>query len=314
MFKFALPFQLFNPKLFNLLSILIPIYNYNVTHLVTELRRQAEELGIVYEICLLDDASAEEFRKQNRNLIQKTNIRYEELPENVGRSAIRNRLVEMAKYEYLLFMDCDSGVIMPHYLQTYREALNPQALLYGGRAYLPKAPLDPQHLLHWQYGRQREQQDFQERQKNPYHSFMTNNFLMPKSLFESITFDESLRTYGHEDTLFGMELAAKNVEILHLHNPLLHMGLETAEVFLAKSKMAVYNLAQLIKQGKNVSTRLSDTYTKLAKWKFVRLAGLVLKMFRPFVFNYLQRAQKVNLLFLDLYKLDLFIEAMQSQR
>lgn len=297
-----------------MLSILIPVYNYNVTNLVTELRRQAEELGIVYEICVLDDASTEAFRKQNHNLIQKTNIRYEELPENVGRSAIRNRLVEMAKYEYLLFMDCDSGVIMPHYLQTYLEVLHPQRLLYGGRAYLPKAPVDSPYLLHWQYGRQREQQDFQERQKNPYHSFMTNNFLMPKTLFESITFDESLRTYGHEDTLFGMELAKRNIEILHLHNPLLHMGLETAEVFLAKSKMAVYNLAQLIKQGKNVSTRLSDTYTKLAKWKLANLAGLILKMFRPFIFSYLQSTQKANLHFLDLYKLDLFIEAMQSQR
>lgn len=297
-----------------MLSILIPVYNYNVTHLVTELRRQAEELGIVYEICVLDDASTEAFRRQNHHLIQKTNIRYEELPENVGRSAIRNRLVEMAKYEYLLFMDCDSGVIMPHYLQTYLESLHPQRLLYGGRAYLPKAPVDSQYLLHWQYGRQREQQDFQERQKNPYHSFMTNNFLMPKTLFKSITFDESLRTYGHEDTLFGMELAKRNIEILHLHNPLLHMGLETAEVFLAKSKMAVYNLAQLIKQGKNVSTRLSDTYIKLGKWKLAGLAGVTLKMFRPFIFSYLQSTQRVDLHFLDLYKLDLFIEAMQSQR
>lgn len=314
MLKFAATFQLFNPKLFNLLSILIPVYSYNVIHLVTELRRQAEELGKLYEICLLDDGSAEEFRKQNRDLIQKTNVRYEELPENVGRSAIRNRLVKMAKYEYLLFMDCDSGVIMPHYLQTYFEALHPQRLLYGGRAYLPKPPLDPRYLLHWHYGRQREQQDFQERQTNPYHSFMTNNFLMPKTLFESINFDESLRTYGHEDTLFGMELAKRNIEILHLHNPLLHLGLETADIFLAKTKMAVHNLAQLIKEGKEVTTRLSDTYTKLAKWKLAGLAGLILKMFRPFIFNYLQKTPKADLRFLDLYKLDLFIEAMQRQR
>lgn len=297
-----------------MLSILIPVYNYNVTHLVTELRRQAEELEIVYEICLLDDASTENFRKANRDLIHKTNIRYEELSENVGRSAIRNRLVEMAKYEYLLFMDCDSGVIMPRYLQTYVEALDSQCLLYGGRAYLPKAPVDPQYFLHWQYGRQREQQDVQERQKNPYHAFMTNNFLMPKNLFKSITFDESLRTYGHEDTLFGMELAKRNIQILHLDNPLLHMGLERTEVFLAKTKMAVHNLARLIKQGKKVNTRLSDTYFKLAKWKLVRLAGLVSKMFRPFILIHLRRAQKLDLRFLDLYKLDLFIEAMQSQR
>lgn len=297
-----------------MLSILIPIYNYNVTHLVTELHRQAEELGIVYEICLLDDYSNEDFRKLNRDLNQKTNIRYEELPENVGRSVIRNRLVKMAKYNYLLFMDCDSGVIMPQYVHTYLEALQPNRLLYGGRAYLPKPPSDSQYLLHWQYGRQREQQDFQERQKNPYHSFMTNNFLMPKALFESITFDESLRTYGHEDTLFGMELAKKGIEILHLNNPLLHLGLERREVFLAKTKMAVYNLAQLIQQGKNVQTRLSDTYLRLKKLKLAGITGWVLKMLRPFILTRLQATQKIDLRYLDLYKLDLFIEAMRSQR
>ncbi|MDX2067969.1 MAG: glycosyltransferase [Haliscomenobacter sp.] len=295
-----------------MLSILLPIYNYNVTHLVTELRRQAEAEGVVYEICLLDDASSEEFQVSNRDLIRKTNIRYEELPQNIGRSAIRNRLVKMAKFDYLLFMDCDSGVLMPNYIRTYLEVLHPQRLLYGGRAYLPKPPSDPQYLLHWHYGRQREQKDFLERQKNPYHSFMTNNFLIPKSIFSSITFDESLRNYGHEDTLFGMELAKMNIEILHLNNPLLHLGLESASVFLAKTKMAVDNLAQLQQQGKRVETRLSQTYTQLIRWKLLPGVAWGLKMLRPFLLKHLQRPQKVDLRYLDLYKMDLYIQAMHK--
>lgn len=305
--------QHFNLKHFNLLSILIPIYNYNVTHLVTELHRQAEELGELYEICLLDDASDEKFKERNRGLIQKTNVCYEELPQNIGRAAIRNRLVEMAQYDFLLYMDCDSGVVMPHYLQTYVAALAPQRLLYGGRTYLPKPPSDPQYLLHWHYGRQREQQDFLERQKNPYHSFMTNNFLIPKSIFSSITFDESLRTYGHEDTLFGMELAKKNIEIQHLNNPLLHLGLESAAVFLSKTKMAVNNLAQLQQQGKRVETRLTQTYYKIAPWKLLNGVGWALKLLRPFILKHLQQPKLVDLRYLDLYKLDLFIEAMRKR-
>lgn len=296
-----------------MLSILIPVYNYNVTHLVTELHRQAEELGELYEICLLDDASDEKFKVKNREIAQKNNVHYEELPQNIGRSAIRNRLVEMAEYDYLLYMDCDSRVLMPHYLQTYVKALHPKRLLYGGRAYLPKPPSDPQFLLHWHYGRQREQQDYLERQKNPYHSFMTNNFLIPKSIFASITFDESLRTYGHEDTLFGMELAKKNVEIQHLNNPLLHLGLESTAVFLSKTKMAVCNLAQLQRQGKRVETRLSQTYAQIARWKLLFVVGWGLKLLRPFIIKYLQRAKLVDLRLLDLYKLDLFIEAMHKE-
>lgn len=296
-----------------MLSILIPVYNYNVTHLVTELHRQAEALGELYEICLLDDASDEKFKVKNREVAQKTNVHYEELPQNIGRSAIRNRLVEMAQYDYLLYMDCDSGVLMPHYLKTYVKALHPKRLLYGGRAYLPKPPSDPQYLLHWHYGRQREQQDYLERQKNPYHSFMTNNFLIPKSTFASITFDESLRTYGHEDTLFGMELAKKNIEIQHLNNPLLHLGLESTAVFLSKTKMAVCNLAQLQRQGKRVETRLSQTYAQIARWKLLFVVGWGLKLLRPFILKYLQRPKLVDLRYLDLYKLDLFIEAMRKE-
>ncbi|WP_421799413.1 glycosyltransferase family 2 protein [Haliscomenobacter sp.] len=295
-----------------MLSILIPVYNFDVTHLVTELHRQAEELGELYEICLLDDASDEKFKVKNREVAQKTNVHYEELPQNIGRSAIRNRLVEMAQYDYLLYMDCDSGVLMPHYLKTYVKALHPKRLLYGGRAYLPKPPSDPQYLLHWHYGRQREQQDYLERQKNPYHSFMTNNFLIPKSIFASITFDESLRTYGHEDTLFGMELAKKNIEIQHLNNPLLHLGLESMAVFLSKTKMAVCNLAQLQRQGKRVETRLSKTYALIARWKLLFVVGWGLKLYRPFILKYLQRPKLVDLRYLDLYKLDLFIEAMHK--
>lgn len=294
-----------------MLSILIPIYNYNVTHLVTELHRQAEELGGLYEICLLDDASDEKFKERNRDLSQKNNVRYEELPQNIGRAAIRNRLVELAKYDYLLFMDCDSGVILPNYLQIYVAELHPQRLLYGGRAYLPKPPSDPQYLLHWHYGRQREQQDFLERQKNPYHSFMTNNFLIPKSIFAEISFDESLRTYGHEDTLFGMELAKKNIEIQHLNNPLLHLGLESTAVFLSKTKMAVFNLAQLQQQGKRVETRLTETYYRIASWKLLNAVGWGLKLLRPFILKHLQQPKLVDLRYLDLYKLDLFIQAMR---
>ena len=304
--------QLFNFKYFNLLSILIPVFNYNVTHLVTELHRQAEALGELYEICLLDDGSDEKFKVRNRDLIQKTNIHYEELPQNIGRAAIRNRLVEMAQYDYLLYMDCDSGVVMPLYLQTYVAALHPQLLLYGGRAYLPKPPSNPQYLLHWHYGRQREQQDFLERQKNPYHSFMTNNFLIPKSIFASITFDENLRNYGHEDTLFGMELAKKNIAIQHLNNPLLHLGLESTAVFLSKTKMAVHNLAQLQQQGKRVETRLSQTYSQIARWKLLLVVAWGLKLLRPFILKHLQQPKLVDLRLLDLYKLDLFIQAMRK--
>ncbi|AEE53782.1 glycosyltransferase family 2 protein [Haliscomenobacter hydrossis] len=295
-----------------MLSILIPIYNYDVRHLVGELHRQAEELNLTYEICLLDDASSLVFQQRNRELAQKTNVRYEELSQNIGRSAIRNRLVTIARYDYLLFMDCDSGVVMPHYLQTYLQHLQPNRLLYGGRTYLPKPPSDRNYLLHWHYGRQREQQDFASRQIEPYHSFMTNNFLIPSQVFASITFNEQIRTYGHEDTLFGMELAKKGVEILHLNNPLLHLGLETNLVFLQKTEMAVLNLARLHREKQPVHTRLSKIYHTLNKWGLTLPVGFLLRPMRSLFVAELTRRARPNLRYLDLYKLSFFIDAMRA--
>ena len=40
-----------------MLSILIPTYNYNVYPLVMELKSQADELDLSYEILVQDDAS-----------------------------------------------------------------------------------------------------------------------------------------------------------------------------------------------------------------------------------------------------------------
>ena len=295
-----------------MLSILIPIYNYDVRHLVGELQRQAEELSLTYEICLLDDASTLIFQQRNRELTGKPHIRYEELPQNIGRSAIRNRLVAIARYDYLLLMDCDSGVVMPNYVQTYLQHLQPNRLLYGGRTYLPKPPSDRNYLLHWHYGRQREQQDVKHRQEEPYHSFMSNNFLIPSQIFASITFNEQIRTYGHEDTLFGMELAKKGVEILHLNNPLLHLGLETNLVFLQKTEMAVLNLARLHREKHPLNTRLSKIYYSLNQWGLTLPVGFLLRPMRPFFVAQLTRRARPNLCYLDLYKLSFFIDAMRA--
>ena len=90
------------------LSILIPTYNDACYNLVEELHRQACEEDIDYEIIVADDGSTDE------NTIQ-TNARINNIPqcsyimrnENRGRAAIRNFLAKTARYDRLLFMDCD---------------------------------------------------------------------------------------------------------------------------------------------------------------------------------------------------------------
>ncbi len=225
-----------------MLSILIPSYNFDVRKLVHQLHQQGILLAVPFEIICIEDASLQEYVDLNQSINNLSFVSHRVLANNMGRSKIRNYLATQAQYDYLLFMDCDSMPISDAYLSNYTAHLKPNQLLYGGRCYQDQAPKDPELYFHWYYGIHREQSTAKDRQKNAYQSFMTNNFLIPKNVFQSIRFDEELTQYGHEDTLFGLELQQNNIPIYHLDNPLEHIGLESNQIFLKKSEQAIQNL------------------------------------------------------------------------
>lgn len=97
-----------------MLSILIPVYNYDVRSLVGDLAKQCLEASIPFEILCYDDHSQEEFDRINQKVIQLEGVTYFRLAKNVGRSMIRNHLAQVARYDHLLFLDCDSGSRMAH--------------------------------------------------------------------------------------------------------------------------------------------------------------------------------------------------------
>ena len=255
-----------------------------------------------FEVICFDDGSELYFKEKNRLVAQLENVRYDEMPENLGRSAIRNALGMAAKFQYLLFMDCDSKVVHNDYVKTYLNHLSPGSLLYGGRCYAPQIPDNQTLILHWKYGIQREQKSVEERQVHPWHSFMTNNFVLPKAVFLENLFDESLKQYGHEDTLFGLQLAARNVRIIHLENPLEHIGLEPAVSFLRKTEQGINNLYHLWKRGTPIDTKLLRYFTNLKKWQLAGALSFIFKLAEPFLKKNLH-SQHPNLKVFDFYKL-----------
>ena len=256
------------------LSILIPVFNRAVAALVGSLRAQAGEWPGAVEIILLDDKSAENYRLLNRPLAALPGVRYEELPANVGRAAIRNQLAASAAHEWLLLLDNDSLLPDEQFLARYAQAttVRPVATLFvGGTTYLPTPPADPGLRLRWLYGRAREMRPPAARQRDPGGQLSINNALVKKELLLKFPLDERLSGYGHEDTRFGLELARAGVVVRHLDNPVLHDGLEPAAVFLEKSQQAVRNLAQVLRtDGLGANTRLARTAARLRR---VGLAG-----------------------------------------
>lgn len=264
-----------------MLSILIPIFDFDVKEFIAELSAQARKAGIPFEILCVDDCSHTFYRKANKDLGEIEGVVYWELEENIGRSAIRNLLADKAQYPYLLFMDCDSEIKSDQFLQNYIDNIKPGLVICGGRTYAKRAPREPDLKLRWHYGSEREVISADKRREAPYRNFMTNNFLVPTEIFQSIGMDESLTQYGHEDTLFGAELKNQGIPVLHLDNPLCHVGLETAPEFISKTRQSVENLHKLIDRG-----QASEDIKLYRYYKLVKRWGL-----RPWILMQYRRKQ-----------------------
>ena len=230
-----------------MISICIPVYNYHVTNLITTLSNQIELLNEGLELIVIDDGSKEEFKLQNRDCL--TKHVYIELPQNIGRSKVRNLFNKYAKNKFLLFMDCDSMVVNHQFLANYMTCLENDTVFYGGRNYPKKLP-NKNEKLSWIYGSEIESKSVSQRNKLPYVSFMTNNFLIDRSIFFKICFDEKLKNYGHEDTLFGYQLYQSKIIVKHIDNPVLNLDLESNKKFIEKTEQALCSLRLICSEMK----------------------------------------------------------------
>ena len=59
-----------------MISILIPIYNFAVKELVSELSRQAQELNLDFEILCIDDNSKSKYTELNKDIKKIYGVNY----------------------------------------------------------------------------------------------------------------------------------------------------------------------------------------------------------------------------------------------
>lgn len=289
-----------------MLSILIPVYNWNVVEFVENLHDQCIACKINFEIICFDDGSTISHKEKNQVISDYDKVQYKELAENLGRAKIRNALGAAAKFEYLLFMDADAKVIQEDFIQQYVSHLSSNTLLYGGCVYKSNPPTNSKHLLHYYYGKNREETLTEERKLSPYKSFKTFNFVVPKAIFSKINFEESITQYGHEDTLFGNCLEQQAIPILHINNPLEHTGLEPTSTFLRKQQQALDTLYQLYQDQKHPSTRLIRVFERSYNLGIHSYISSILQQLTPFIEKELYK-KKPKIFFLDLYKLNYWL-------
>jgi len=297
-----------------MISILIPEYNYDCSTLVGKLAGQCQNAGISFEILVMDDASSM-FLEENRELSKLPGCQFIESPLNLKAAKIRNRLGQMAKFPYLLFLDCDLEICDEGFIHRYLESLGKAAVLVGAVVYQKSKPPVSQRLR-WKYGRNRECLPVDIRNRNPWKSLPSSNFLMEKAVFDQVPFDEGFDQYGHEDTLFGLTLKKKGISVLYIDNPLIHNGLESSEVFLAKSLIAVEKYGSMpVMQSSEVveQIRIFKFYQRITLLKLDGLLAFKYRILEKLMHRQLCGSHP-NLLIFDFYRLGYLCDFMRKRK
>jgi hypothetical protein len=205
-------------------------------------------------------------------------------------------------------MDCDTFPDNSAYIQNYINQLNKsrKEAFFGGIIYSKVKPHQDQ-LLRWVYGHKREAIALQERIKKPYKTALVSNFLIKKTVFESVKFDEKITSYGYEDFYFINSIKNKHIDIIAVNSPLFHLDLETSVLFLSKTKMALENLLSISKANTSIEldSKIIKTYKTLC---LLKLDFGVSKLFQRLKLKLEENltSKKPSLIVFDCYKIGYF--------
>jgi glycosyltransferase involved in cell wall biosynthesis len=287
------------------LSICIVSYGNDVGTLIAALHEEIEANDSLSssEILISDQFASSHPLKEE--WIQYPRVTYHNFTAQQGRSANRNHLIKISRGKQLLFLDADALPVPSNFIANYLEHVAANKVVVGGTAYHK----EHKQWLRYKVGIVKESISSQRRNLNPYSSFSAFNVCMDRNIAMNIQFDEELLEYGHEDTLFGLELRHRCIPVVHVDNPAYHMGIDADNEFMEKTKTAVLGLAVLINAGKiDEDVRLYAVYRKLQSWGGAMFLRLLYPSIGPRIFRQLCNGRGSVKSF-DFYKLLLLCAA-----
>ncbi len=259
-----------------MLSILIPTFNDNIAPLVQPLCHELEQLTVPVEIIVGDDCSTQLDPKAS--LVNLEQVRIFRNPENLGRTATRHLLAEKATFDILLFLDADVVPADSRFIQNYLSVINTAPVVYGGIRYAKESP-EKSMRLRWVYGTEREAKPARVRQQNP-HFVISPNLMIQRDLFLSLNASH-IQRYGW-DNVFSFQLFQKSIEVRHIDNPVIHLGLDNSKQYLSKVQKAMETLAWAEK-----NEMISHDFTSIQKFfntvQAYGMAGLLGLFIRPWL-------------------------------
>lgn len=293
-----------------MLSILIPTYNHNALPLAEALVIQLSKTDLIYELICIDDGSSSSLNIENQKINSLTNATFIARDKNVGRNANRQFLAEQANYDWLLFIDSDTIPKHDNFIENYIPFFQKKyEVIFGGFAYQKNT--DSKKSLRYNFGKSREEVNASKRNLNRYKVIISANFLIKKEIFKTLNKQVTANIYGL-DYLFGAMLKQNNINVFHIDNEVYHLGIDTNEDYLIKTKRAIEAL-KFIKTSSQVNSHdisLLKAYEKLEKTGLTSLFHLVLNIAKPSIEKHLL-GSKPNLFLFDLYRLNHFIALSQ---
>ena len=266
-----------------MLSILIPVYNYHIVELVNTIHKQATDSGIVFEIICIDDMSENKISETNSTITDLNNTFYLKNKINLGRNKTRQLLADSANFDWLLFLDADVIPKTDSFITNYLNFLDDNLdAIYGGFAYYNEVP-EKSLKLRWEYGRKCEEVKAIKRNKKPYKSIISANFLIRKSVFKTVNSKIAGNLYG-EDNHFGALLKSLNTKVKHIDNEVYHLGIEPSIKYLEKKEQAAKTLLNLYNSNKKIThdNDLLRLFEKSKRYKYNHLFAFFSKFLNTY--------------------------------
>mgnify|MGYP001181553347 CR=1 FL=1 len=170
------------------------------------------------------------------------------------------------------------------------ENLEKASVVFGGISY-PKEKPEPEKQLRFVYGHKRESRSLALRKKQPYRSITLAAVAIKKDLFFKVDMPQT-NSYGL-DIYFSYRLKQLKVDVLHIENPVVHLGIESNSEFLSKTREGLDTMYTLEK-----NRFVSKTYRPLqviaSRFEKLKMAKSFIRLFERVEFKALKNLNSAN--------------------
>ncbi|WP_397541633.1 glycosyltransferase [Roseovarius salis] len=254
-------------------DICIPVYRTDPTALIHQLSQQdgAESVALrIYDDGSGDAALSAEIHAALAEYPGKSS--FLEAAANCGRTAGRNAMLSVAETDWILLLDSDMRIDATDFLSIYRNAAaecGEPCCIVGGFAIDPET-VAPGTQLHAHQSVLSECLPAMERARDPGRYVFTSNIFLHRTIIEREQFDEGFAGWGWEDVEWGLRIAGR-YPVVHVDNPAVHLGLDTANDILGKYRESADNFLRLLAAHPQAVARMP-----LYRWarRFAGMPGL----------------------------------------